>query len=100
MVKIRLQKLGRRNRAYFRIVVTDARVKRQGLYLEKLGTYDPIEKVAEKQVVVNLERVKHWTDHGAQPTEAIVNLLRTRGLLFGKATPKKEKKEKKEPAKK
>lgn len=94
MVKIRLQKLGRRNRSFFRIVATDARTKRQGNYLEKLGTYDPIEKLAEKAVVVNTERVKHWVDQGAQATEAVVNLLRKRGLqLLNKpAKPKKKKK--------
>ena len=93
MVKIRLQKLGRRNRAYFRIVVTDVRVKRQGVYLEKLGDYDPIEKDEQKQLKVNTERAKHWLDHGAQPTEAVIHLLKKRGLNFeNKPTPKKEKK--------
>src|SRR4051794_22241476 len=58
VVKIRLQKLGRRNRAYFRIVVADARVKRQGAYLEKLGQYDPIETDLAKQLTVNTDRVK------------------------------------------
>jgi small subunit ribosomal protein S16 len=82
VVKIRLQKLGRRNRSYFRIVATDARTKRQGIYLENLGTYDPIEKVAEKAVVVNTERVKHWVGQGAQATDAVVSLLRKRGVQF------------------
>ena len=96
VVKIRLQKLGRRNRSYFRIVVADARVKRQGAYLEKLGQYDPIETNAEKQLTVNTERVKHWVGQGAQATEAVVNLLKKRGLnLYDKPTPKKEKKAKK-----
>jgi small subunit ribosomal protein S16 len=80
VVKIRLQKLGRRNRAFFRIVVTDARVKRQGMYLEKLGQYDPIETVKEKQLVVNAERLKHWVGLGAQATEAVINLLKPHGL--------------------
>ncbi|HYF48366.1 MAG TPA: 30S ribosomal protein S16 [Planctomycetota bacterium] len=93
MVKIRLQKLGRRNRAYFRIVVTDSRVKRQGLYLEKLGQYDPIETAKEKQLLVNAERLKHWVSHGAQATEAVVNLLKPHGInLHDKPTPKKKKK--------
>ena len=93
MVKIRLQKLGRRNKAYFRIVVTDARVKRQGTYLEKLGQYDPIESDKEKQLSVNTDRVKHWVAQGAQATEAVAHLLRKRGLnLDDKPTPKKEKK--------
>ena len=76
VVKIRLQKLGRRNRAFFRIVVTDARVKRQGAYLEKLGHYDPIEDKKEKQMVVDLERYKHWIKQGAQATLAVENLVR------------------------
>lgn len=97
MVKIRLQKLGRRNRAFFRIVVTDARVKRQGLYLEKLGQYDPIEKDFAKQLVVNAERVKHWVEQGAQATEAVVNLLKARGVAT--TLPKKPKvKKAKKPA--
>lgn len=101
MVKIRLQKLGRRNRAFFRIVVTDVRVKRQGSYLENLGTYDPIEKTPEKAVNVNLERVKHWTAQGAQPSDAVVNLLRKRGLQFNnKPTQAKKKDKKAAPAKK
>jgi small subunit ribosomal protein S16 len=96
VVKIRLQKLGRRNRAYFRIVVTDARVKRQGVYLEKLGQYDPIETDKEKQLLVNVDRLKHWVSNGAQATEAVVNLLKPRGVNLNdkptKAKPKKDKK--------
>ncbi len=84
MVKIRLQKLGRRNRAFFRIVVTDVRVKRQGAYLEKLGHYDPIETKKEKQVTVNVERYNHWIKLGAQATEAVEHLIRKFGPLQGK----------------
>ena len=79
MVKIRLQKLGRRNRAFFRIVVTDVRVKRQGEYIEKLGHYDPIETKKEKQVLVNMDRYNHWIKLGAQATEAVENLVRKFG---------------------
>ena len=75
MVKIRLQKLGRRNRAYFRIVVTDVRVKRQGEYIEKLGQYDPIETKKEKQLLINMERYNHWVGQGAQATDAVKNLI-------------------------
>ncbi|MEI6234723.1 MAG: 30S ribosomal protein S16 [Planctomycetota bacterium] len=85
MVKIRLQKLGRRNRAFFRIVVTDVRVKRQGEYLEKLGHYDPIETKKEKQVLVNMDRYNHWINHGAQATEAVSNLVRKFGGMQGAA---------------
>jgi small subunit ribosomal protein S16 len=80
VVKIRLQKLGRRNRSYFRIVVTDVRVKRQGLYLEKLGQYDPVEENAEKQLTINTERAQHWISEGAQPTHAVISLLAKKGV--------------------
>ena len=79
MVKIRLQKLGRRNRAFFRIVVSDVRVKRQGAYLEKLGHYDPIEDKADKQVTIDMERYNHWLKQGAQSTPAVENLVRKFG---------------------
>ena len=96
MVKIRLQKLGRRNRAYFRIVATDVRGKRQGTYLEKLGQYDPLEVDRVKAVVVDGERVKHWIDQGAQLSDAVASLLRNRGLeLVKKPAKKKVKKAKK-----
>lgn len=97
MVKIRLQKLGRRNKAFFRIVVTDARVKRQGLYLEKLGQYDPIETNKEKQLTVNTDRLKHWISEGAQATDAVINLLRPRGVLLNDH-PKQKKSKKAKPA--
>ena len=99
MVKIRLQKLGRRNRAFFRLVVTDARVKRQGTYLEKLGQYDPIVKDLAKGLVVNVERAKHWIGVGAQPTESAASLLQRAGVVLAKPTPKKVKKDKKPAAK-
>jgi small subunit ribosomal protein S16 len=75
-----LQKLGRRNRMCFRIVVTDVRVKRQGDYLEKLGEYDPVEKNADKQIVVDAERVRYWVKHGAQPTGAASSVLARKGI--------------------
>ncbi|MCZ7647343.1 MAG: 30S ribosomal protein S16 [Planctomycetota bacterium] len=79
MVKIRLQRTGRRNSAQFRLVLTDARVKRQGRYLERLGHYDPAGK-DETKIDLNLERVKYWLEHGAQPTESAAQLLRQRGV--------------------
>jgi small subunit ribosomal protein S16 len=75
VVKIRLQKLGRRNRAFFRIVVSDVRTKRQGAYLEKLGQYDPVESVEAKQLGINMERYNHWVSQGAQATDAVKNLI-------------------------
>ena len=80
MVRIRLQRLGRRNTAHFRLVVTDARNKRQGRCLEKLGHYDPSKKDSEK-IAFNLERYQYWVGQGAQPSEAVTALLKQqRGL--------------------
>ena len=76
-----MQRLGRRNRDCYRIVVTDARVKRQGMYLEKLGQYDPVQKDADKKLSVDVERIRHWVAHGAQVTEATATILRKFGIL-------------------
>ena len=98
MVKIRLQKLGRRNRACYRIVVTDARVKRQGLYLEKVGQYDPVMKDETKQLTVDGERVKHWLNLGAQATESVALLLRRAGVVMPKPAKAKKAPRKTAPA--
>lgn len=79
MLKIRLQRIGRRNAPQYRLVLMDARVKRQGRFLENLGHYDPGAK-EETKVSVDLERVKHWIGQGAQATEPVTSLLRERGL--------------------
>ena len=99
MVKIRLQKLGRRHRSFFRIVVTDVRAKRQGTYLEKLGQLDPLEKDAVKQLTLNTERAKHWLALGAQPTPAVASLLEKAGVTLSKPKVKKPKKAKQAPQK-
>jgi small subunit ribosomal protein S16 len=75
VVKIRLQKLGRRNRAYFRIVVCDVRVKRQGASLENLGHYDPLEKDDNKKVTLLKDRYDYWISMGAQATPAVAKLM-------------------------
>ena len=80
MVKIRLQRQGRRNHPSYRIVVTDVRVKRQGDYIEKIGLYDPIEKSADKQLVIDAERAQYWQKQGAQATPAVASLLKRKGV--------------------
>lgn len=82
MLRIRMQRLGRRNRPYYRIVLADARVKRQGEYKENLGSYDPRAE-NDKKIAVNVERVKHWVGHGAQLSESVASLLK-RQLAAGK----------------
>lgn len=76
MVKIRMQRLGRRNKPCYRIVVTDVRVKRQGEYLENVGTYDPIAEDASKQLKLLTERVNAWVSKGAQMSDAVKLLMK------------------------
>lgn len=79
MLRIRLQRMGRRNHAHFRIVVADGRVKRQGAFLENLGHYDPHGNDQDK-VKANIERVRHWVGLGAQMSLKVNGLLKKRGL--------------------
>jgi len=85
VLKIRLQRLGRRNHAFFRIVLMDARVKRQGAAKENLGHYDPHGEDSKK-FQVKLERVQHWVGLGAQLTESVQKLFKQQGLK-AKAAP-------------
>ncbi len=76
MVKLRLKRMGRRNRAYFRICAFDAREERDGRSIEQLGTYDPMEKDEAKKVVLKRERIEYWLSVGAQPTETVASILK------------------------
>lgn len=80
MVRIRMQRLGRKNRPFYRIGAMDQRTRRNGPLIELLGTYDPVEKDPAKQVTLNEERVKHWLAKGAQPTETVRDIFAKRGL--------------------
>lgn len=82
MLKIRLQRMGRRNDPHYRLVVCDVRRKRQGAYLENLGHYHPAQKDSEK-LVVKMDRVKYYLGQGAQLTEAVGHLLEQQGVKLG-----------------
>jgi small subunit ribosomal protein S16 len=73
-VKIRLQRFGAKKRPYYRIVAADSRYKRDGRFLEQVGTYDPKQDPAV--VKVELDRVDHWLSVGAKPTNTVASLLR------------------------
>lgn len=73
-VKIRLARMGRSKIAKYRIVVADSRMKRDGRFLEAVGTYDP--QANPKKFEFNAERMNHWIKNGAQPTVTVKNLLR------------------------
>jgi len=76
MVRIRLKRMGRRNRAFFRICAFDAREERDGRSIEQLGTYDPMEKDEDKKVVLKRDRIEYWLSVGAQPTETVASILK------------------------
>lgn len=78
-VKMRLTRLGDKGNALYRIVVVDARVARDGAYIEKIGHYNPNTDPAE--VVVDVEKAKKWLANGVQPTETVKNLLVKAGVI-------------------
>lgn len=75
-VKIRLKQLGRKNRPFYRLVVTDARSPRDGAVTETIGWYNPHETAEDRHLSVNAERVRHWLDNGAELTEKAACLVR------------------------
>lgn len=79
-VKLRLKRMGRSNRSFFRLNAIDSRSPRDGRVIEELGFYDPQAKEADKQFVAKLDRCKHWLDVGAVPSETVSSLLKKSGL--------------------
>ena len=77
MVKLRLARFGAKQRPFYRIVVMDSRGKRDGRYIELLGTYDPM--VTPPAVKLNEERIRYWLSVGAQPTEAVERFVKKMG---------------------
>ncbi len=79
-MKIRLARGGSKKRPYYRIVATDSRMARDGRFIEKLGTYSPLlPKDSEDRVRMDMERVQHWLDRGAQPTDRVARFLEAAG---------------------
>ena len=79
-VKIRMTRIGRRHRPFFRINAIESRNPRDGRILEKLGHYDPLEKDKAKQIVLKTDRVKYWLDNGAVPSDTISQILLRLGI--------------------
>ena len=79
-VRIRLKRMGRSHRAFYRMHAVDSRSPRDGRVIEQLGHYDPIEKDADKQIVVDIERATYWLNQGAQPSETVSSLLKRKGV--------------------
>ena len=66
MLRIRLTRMGAKKKPFYRVIVKEQRSKRDGKYLENLGTYDPMKEPAE--VILNHDRIEYWISKGAQPT--------------------------------
>ena len=79
-VRIRLKKLGRKKRPFYRVVAIDSRFKRDGREIERLGWYDPIQD--NNSCNLNEERVLHWLNEGAKPSETVQGLFRRNGLSY------------------
>ncbi|MBU2957561.1 30S ribosomal protein S16 [Paracoccus sp. 1_MG-2023] len=80
-VKIRLARGGSKKRPHYAIVAADTRMPRDGRFLEKLGTYNPLlPKDSEERVKMDIERVQHWIAQGAQPTDRISRFLEAAGV--------------------
>ncbi len=81
-MKIRLARGGSKKRPHYSIVATDARNPRDGRFLEKLGTYNPLlAKDSEERVKMDMDRVKHWLSVGAQPTDRVSRMLEAAGIV-------------------
>ncbi len=91
-MKIRLARGGSKKRPFYRIVATDSRMPRDGRFIEKLGTYNPLlAKDSEERVKMNVERIQYWLGEGAQPTDRVSRFLEAAGVI--------EKKERNNPKK-
>ncbi len=80
-LKIRLTRGGAKKRPYYRIVVADARSPRDGRFIEKIGSYDPMKaKDSPERVVLDVEKAKEWLAKGAQPTDRVLRFLDQAGI--------------------
>jgi len=83
-VKIRLARAGAKKRPYYKIVAASSRSPRDGRFLERLGSYDPIRATEDpNRLVLNEERIKHWLSVGALPTDRVARFLDKAGILPG-----------------
>jgi small subunit ribosomal protein S16 len=81
-VSIRLSRGGAKKRPYYKIVVTDSRNSRDGKFIERIGSYNPLlPRDSEERVKIDAERAKHWLSVGAQPSDRVLRFLDQAGLM-------------------
>ena len=103
-MKIRLARGGSKKRPFYRIVAADSRMPRDGRFIEKLGTYNPLlPKDSEERVKMDVERAQYWLSQGAQTTDRVARMLEAAGVVGktersnpNKAVPGKKAKERAE----
>jgi len=78
LVKIRLTRLGAHKKPFYRLIVADTRARRDGPFIEILGTYDPMKEPSE--IKVDIEKARYWLQKGAQPTDTAKKLMQRAGL--------------------
>ena len=78
-VRIRMKKMGRKHRPFYRICAMELRVPRDGRVLEELGTYDPMVPETDARAILNTERIKYWVSVGAQPSDKVGVLIKKYG---------------------
>ena len=88
-VKLRLKRMGSKQKPFYRIVAADSRFPRDGRFIETVGTYNPVAKPAE--IKIDKEVVIKWLNNGAQPTDTVKALLKNEGILKEFASSKKGK---------
>ena len=99
-VRIRLKRIGRKNRPFYRVDVFDGRKKRDGISIENIGYYDPHIADNDAKITLKEDRVKYWLARGAQPSTSVEKFLLAKGILEpakgrDKLTPKEREKRKK-----
>jgi small subunit ribosomal protein S16 len=81
-LRIRLSRAGAKKRPFYRIVVADSRSPRDGRYIEKIGTYNPLlPRDSANRITLDADRAKHWLSHGALPTDRVLRFFDAAGLM-------------------
>jgi len=70
--------MGAHKKPFYRIIVADSRARRDGPFIEIIGSYDP--KKEPSEIKLNMERAKYWVEHGAEPTDTVKKLLQKSGM--------------------
>ncbi|MFC6490405.1 30S ribosomal protein S16 [Nitratireductor sp. GCM10026969] len=96
-LKIRLARAGSKKRPYYHIVVADVRAPRDGRFIEQLGSWNPMLPRDAERVKLNEDRIKHWLDNGALPTDRVLRFLDQAGVA---KRPERQNPKKAEPGKK